>query len=138
MGPIYEDSSVAKSTESVDLFRSEHTYFRNHFPSRRRAYFRLNVQLSQLAPKPYIFSLTTPVRLLSSPSASVHPVPAGRFRYRGQPLLKLGSLFSPRQSRSLGRLLATYLLTYRAPGQREKATYLLFGTTGTELYVALE
>ena len=79
--------------------------------------------------------MTTPLSGLSScpPSASAHPVPAGTFRYRGQPLLLLGSLFNPRHSRSLGRLLATYLLTYRAPGRREKATYLLFGTTGTEL-----
>ena len=76
----------------------------------------------------------------SQVSAPVLPAPQftqfllERFvRYRGQPLLKLGSLFSPRHSRSLGRLLATYLLTCRAPGQREKATYLLFGTTGPEL-----
>ena len=44
-----------------------------------------------------------------------------------------GPLFNTHHSRSRGRLLATYLLTYRAPGRREKATYLLFGTTGTEL-----
>ena len=46
------DASVAKSLytceyRSLDL-TSEHTYFRNHFPSRRRAYFRLAGQLSQL------------------------------------------------------------------------------------------
>ena len=80
-----------------------------------------------------MITLTLRSQLLSSQRLTVHPVPAGTFRYREQPLLKLGSLFSPRQSRSLGRLLATYLLTYRAPGQREKATYLLFGTAGTEL-----
>ena len=44
-----------------------------------------------------------------------------------------GPLFNTHHSRSRGRLLATYLLTYRAPGRREKATYLLFGTTGIEL-----
>ena len=41
--------------------------------------------------------------------------------------------FKRRQSGSRARLFATYLLTYRAPGRREKATYLLFGTTGIEL-----
>ena len=44
-----------------------------------------------------------------------------------------GPLFNTHHSRSRARLLATYLLTYRAPGRREKATYLLFGTTGIEL-----
>ena len=38
------------------------TYFCNHFTSRRRAYFRLTRQFSQFAPKPCIFSHTTPVR----------------------------------------------------------------------------
>jgi hypothetical protein len=72
---------------------------------------------------------------------SAHVLPA-QFR---QPLLTVdtlrGSLFNTRHSRSHMRLLATYLLTYRAPGrrikailtQKIKATYLLFGTSGIEL-----
>ena len=52
---------------SIDLYtldlraRSEHTYFRNHLPSRRRAYFRLPGSFRNFAPKVRIFSLTTPV-----------------------------------------------------------------------------
>ena len=80
-----------------------------------------------------MITLTLRSQLLSSQRLNSPSSSAGTFRYRGQPLLKLGSLFSPSHSRSLRRLLATYLLTYRAPGQREKATYLLFGTTGREL-----
>ena len=69
--------------------------------------------------------------------ASVHPVPARDVSAIEVKLLNVdelsGSLFNPLHARSRARLLATYLLTYRAPGRREKATYLLFGTTGIEL-----
>ena len=69
--------------------------------------------------------------------ASVHPVPARDVSAIEVKLLNVdelsGSLFNPLHARSRARLLATYLPTYRAPRRREKATYLLFGSTGIEL-----
>ena len=69
--------------------------------------------------------------------ASVHPVPARNVSAIEVKLLTVdearGSLFNPLHARSRARLLATYLPTYRAPGRRKKATYLLFDTTGIEL-----
>ena len=69
--------------------------------------------------------------------ASVHPVPARNVSAIEVKLLNVdersGSLFNPLHARSRARLLATYLPTYRAPRRRKKATYLLFGTSGTEL-----
>ena len=41
-------AAAARRREREKWDISEHTYFRNHFPSRRRAYFRLASQLSQL------------------------------------------------------------------------------------------
>ena len=69
--------------------------------------------------------------------ASVHPVPARDVSAIEVKLLTVdeprGSLFNPLHARNRARLLATYLPTYRAPRRRKKATYLLFGTSGTEL-----
>ena len=69
--------------------------------------------------------------------ASVHPVPARDVSAIEVKLLNVdernGSLFNTLHARSRARFLATYLPTYRAPRRRENATYLLFGTSGTEL-----
>ena len=76
-------------------------------------------------------------RSSSQPQFTQLPVPARNVSAIEAKLLNLdvgrGSLFNPLHARSRARLLATYLPTYRAPRRRGKATYLLFGTSGTEL-----
>ena len=74
-GGARRSSGVCVSVLTADITHPRclvaFTYFRNHLTSGRLAYFRLPGQLSQFAPKPFIFSHTNPVWFLQYPRKAV-------------------------------------------------------------------